>query len=133
MKPAGSDIGHAAADGIADRGVERAVGKGGELGHDPAERKGAGEVADRQRQRQRQPLAAQRGGDVGGVAAGAAAQRRFALAAREQRRKVRLPLEREREERRVRARPLDRACQSGVVMAGGWPLALDPASVRAGE
>ena len=54
-------LGNAPPDRIGDRGVQCAVGKGGQFRRDPRERKGTGQIANAQRHRQRQLFAAQGG------------------------------------------------------------------------
>ena len=63
-EPGRLGIGHPAADRIGDGGIHSPVGKGGEFGSDPGERKRARQIADRQRQRQRHPLAPQGDRDI---------------------------------------------------------------------
>ena len=57
-------IRHAAADARGNGGIERAVGKGGQLARHFQQRKGAGQIADSQREGQRLLLAAQGYGNV---------------------------------------------------------------------
>ena len=93
---------------LADRTAQRLVRKDGQPGHYLVEREGPGKISDRQRQREREPFAAQRHADIGPFArARAIVERRLGIACRQQFRKIGQPVETAREERRVVARPLD--------------------------
>src|SRR5690606_11381869 len=74
-------------------------------------REGAGEIADRQRGRQREPLAPQRDAEFVSTLPGRAGegQRRLAVSLREQLGELGLAVERDREKRGMRPRPLDRS------------------------
>jgi len=103
-------IGHPLADRLRDRRIERAIGKSGQFAHHAVQRKDPGQIANRQRRRQRQPFAAQRHARFFRAGTGAArpGQRILAAALAQQRRQLALTLQRLGQEGRMGARPLDR-------------------------
>ncbi len=108
-KAGGLGLGHAVADRIGNRCVERAVGKIAQLAHNPLERKSPREVPDPDGESERQPLAPQCGWDVRRAFSRALRpfERGFAVSRLEQRRQLRQAVERLGEKRRMRPRASD--------------------------
>ena len=109
----------AALDGLGNGRIERAIGQRGKLAHHPRQRKHPGQIADAQRQRIGQPLAAQAKANSAGVTIAGRSlvprpvERRLAFTRRQQVDQFRQPRHGPRQKGRVRLGPAQRVAPCG--------------------